>query len=186
MKKLWCLVTILFLFGCNGETTEMSRALSLREKLIQSECCSFDAKVTADFGDKIYTFDLSCSSDQNGNLNFSVISPESISGIGGVISKDGGKITFDEDRAIAFPLLAEGELTPISAPWVLYTTLRSGYLTSCGREGDAIRVTLNDSYEDEALQVDVWLNEADLPETAEIFWQGRRILTIQLANFQIV
>ena len=186
MKKLWCVITVLFLFGCSGETSEMSRALALREKLLQCESCAFDAEITADFGDKIYTFDLSCSGDKNNNLTFSVVSPESISGISGVISSSGGKITFDEDRAIAFPLLAEGELSPISAPWVLYKTLRSGYLTSCGKEGDAVRVTLNDSYEDEALQVDVWLNEKDYPETAEIFWQGRRILTLLIKDFQIL
>ena len=115
-----------------------------------------------------------------------MVRPESISGISGVLSADGGKITFDEDRALAFPMLAEGELTPISASWILYETLRSGYITSCGTDADGIRVTLNDTYEDEALQVDVWLNGEDLPEKAEIFWEGRLVLSMMIMNFQIL
>ena len=109
-----------------------------------------------------------------------------ISGIRGVLSGKGGKITFDEDRAVAFPMLAEGRVTPISAPWLVYNTLRSGYIAACGMEGELLRLTLNDSYEEEALQVDVWLDDLDRPETAEILWRGRRILTVHVTNFQIL
>ena len=186
MRKLLCFMIVLFLWGCSAETSQMQKALTLREQLLKSEGCSYNAEISADFGDKVYSFTLSCSGKKDGNVIFSVVSPESISGISGVLSADGGKITFDEDRALAFPMLAEGELTPISAGWILYETLRSGYITSCGTDADGIRVTLNDTYEDEALQVDVWLNGEDLPEKAEIFWEGRLVLSMKITNFQIL
>ena len=177
---------MVFLLGCSEGTSEMDRGMALRQRLLNCNSCSFTAQITADFGDKIYTFTLDCQGKADGSLAFTVQKPETISGIRGVLSASGGKITFDEDRAVAFPLLAEGEVTPISAPWLLYNTLRSGYLSACGKEGEQLRLTLNDSYEEEALQVDVWLDGEDRPEAAEILWEGRRILTILVADFRIV
>ena len=186
MKKLWVLTALLFLAGCSGETSQLDRAMSLREKLLHCAGCNFTAEVTADFGDKTYSFTLECQGQTDGSLNFSVVKPDTISGISGVLSAGGGKITFEEDRAVAFPMLAEGEVTPVSAPWLVYNTLRSGYIAACGMEGELLRLTLNDSYEEEALQVDVWLDDLNRPETAEILWRGRRILTVHVTNFQIL
>lgn len=186
MKKLWVLLTVLFLVGCNGADSEMSRGMALRERLLHCTSCNFDAEITADFGDKTYTFNLQCQGKSDGSMTFSVQKPDTISGISGTLSAGGGKITFDEDRTVAFPMLAEGEVTPVSAPWLLYNTLRSGYLAACGMEGESLRLTINDSYEEEALQLDVWLDAEDRPKSAEIFWEGRRILSIRVSNFQIL
>ena len=186
MKKLWILGAIFLLFGCSGENFEMSRGIALREKLLSCTTCSFEAEITADFGDTTYSFIMECQGNADGSLTFTVQKPDTISGISGVLSGKGGKITFDEDRCVAFPMLAEGEITPVSGPWVLYTALRSGYILACGMEGDLLRMTLNDTYEEEALQLDVWLDSEDRPTIAEILWNGRRVLTIRVTAFQIL
>lgn len=186
MRRLWILVAMVLLLGCSEGTSEMDRGMALRQQLLSCNGCSFTAQIDADFGDKTYTFTLDCQGKADGSLAFSVVMPETISGIRGILSAAGGKITFEEDRAVAFPMLAEGEVTPVSAPWLLYNTLRSGYLAACGKEGEQLRLTLNDSYEEEALQVDVWLDGEDRPEAAEILWEGRRILSIRVADFRIL
>lgn len=186
MRKLWILVAVIFLMGCKADTSEMSKALAFRQKLLTGNGCNFTAEIAADFGDKTYSFTMECTGEADGSLAFSVQKPDTISGIRGVLSGKGGKITFDEDRAVAFPMLAEGRVTPISAPWILYNTLRSGYILACGTEGQQLRLTINDSYEEESLQVDVWLNEEGRPNAAEIYWQGRRVLSMCVINFQIL
>lgn len=186
MKRIWLVVVVMLLCGCSGESGEMQRCLKFRENLLASRGCSFTAEITADFGDKTYAFALDCHGNEDGSLSFCVDQPDSISGIRGTLSAVGGKITFDEDRAIAFPMLAEGEVSPVSAPWLLYNTLRSGYISACGMEGERLRITLNDSYEEESLQVDVWLDSNNRPEFAEILWQGRRVLSISVSNYQIL
>ena len=87
---------------------------------------------------------------------------------------------------MAFPLLAEGQVSPVSAPWLLMKTLRSGYLTSCGTEDGTLRLSIDDSYEDDALHLDIWLNEEELPKHGEILWQGRRILSVAVENFRFL
>ena len=74
----------------------------------------------------------------------------------------------------------------MSSPWIFYTTLRSGYLTSAGMEENLLRLTIDDSYEEDALTVDIWLDEQDTPIRSEILYDGRRILTLKIENFTIV
>ena len=160
----------------------MDRAMAFRAKLLAAAGCSFDAVITADYGDVTYTFTMKCSTDQQGNLRFSVAEPQTISGISGIVSATGGKLTFD-DKVLTFGLMADGLVSPVSAPWLLMKTLRSGYLSSCGREGGNLRLSIDDSYEEDAMHLDIWLGEGDLPARGEILWQGRRVLSIEVENF---
>ena len=68
---------------------------------------------------------------------------------------------------------------------MLVSALRGGYLTSAGMEGELLRVSVNDSYEDDALNLDVWLDSSDIPQRADICYAGKRILSLKLENVQI-
>ena len=182
MKRiLSLLLTVLLLSGCKGADDEMDRAMALRAKMLSSGV-GFEAVITADYGDKLHSFSVSCQTDAQGNLSFTVLQPEIIAGISGKITAAGGKLTFDA-AALACPLLADGQLTPVAAPWILIKTLRSGYLTSCGADGQYLRLAIDDSYEDDALHLDIWLGDGDLPVRGEVLWRGRRILSLEIKNF---
>ena len=185
MKKLAALMlTLLMLTGCSKTRDMLDRAMTLRASLLACESCTFDAAITADYGDEIHTFEMQCDGDNDGNLEFRVTKPETIAGITGVISAGEGKLAFD-DTAVAFPLLAEGQITPVSAPWILMKTLMGGYLTACNEEDGLIHLMINDSYADDALELEIWLDRESHPIQAEIGYEGRRILTMEIENFQI-
>ena len=184
MKILAVVISLLLLSGCNGKNAELQRAMELRTRLLGA-CCTFDAEITADYGSSIQTFRVYCEGNAQGNLGFSVTAPESIQGITGRIESGEGKLTF-QDTALAFPLLAEEQLSPVSSPWIFWNTLRGGYLTAAGMEDDLLRLTIDESYEEDALTVDIWLDAQDKPIRAEILYDGRRILTLTIVNFQIV
>ena len=184
MRILAVILALFLLAGCEGSDAELDRAMALRAKLLASSV-SFDAEITADYGSEVHTFSVYCEGDSQGNLGFRVTAPETIADITGRIDGGEGKLTF-RDTVLAFPLLAEDQLSPVSGPWIFYKTLRTGYLTSAGMEEDLLRLTIDDSYEDDALTVDIWLNESDAPIRAEILYDGRRILTLTIDNFQIM
>lgn len=175
------LCVMLFFSGC-GNRSELDRAMALRAKLLASQGYRFDTTVTADYGDKVYTFSMACQADNRGNMTFTVTEPESIASITGTISEQGGKLTFD-DMALAFELLADGQVTPVSAPWILVHTLHDGYLTSCASDEDGLILSIDESYEDDALNVTIWLGEGDLPTAAEVLFKGKRILSLTVKNF---
>ena len=185
MKKLASLVlALIVLSGCTGKRDELDRAMALRAELLGCESCGFDVTVTADYGDSVLTFGMNCQGDNREKLTFQVTQPESIAGITGVISAGEGALTFD-GMLLEFPLLADGQVTPVSAPWILLKTLLGGYLTACTREEDLLHLTVNDSYADDALEMEIWLDAENRPVQGEILFDGRRIVAMTVENFQI-
>ena len=173
------------LCGCGVQHKELERAMALRAKVLTAAGCSFDTEITANYADRVYTFLMHCVCDGKGKLDFTVLEPESISGITGSVSDDGGKLTFD-DQALAFELLADGQVSPVSAGWLLMKALRGGYIRSCGVKGDKLSLQIDDSYADDALHLEILLGENDLPEFAEILYKDRRFLSFHIRNFQIL
>ena len=185
MKKIVPILLILCLFsGCSDGEKELNRAMALRADLLGCMECSFDATVTADYGDELYTFGMACTGTHTGDLSFTVTAPETIAGITGKFEGEKGLLTFD-DFALEFPRLTDDQITPVSGPWILLNTLQGGYLTSCGMDEEYLRVTINDSYEDDALTLDIWLDAENRPVRAEILYENRRIVTMDIENFSI-
>lgn len=182
MKRLiFVLCVAVLLSGCCSVDV-MDDALRLRTGLQNSQMCSFEATIIADYGDSAYRFVLDCVANQAGDMTFTVKEPESISGITGKLSRDGGNLTFD-DVALYFPMLAEGLITPVAGPWTFLSALSSGYIQSTGSDGAYTRVMIQDSYQDNALSVDVWLSQDIVPVQADVIWEDRRIVSMQIRNF---
>ncbi len=186
MKKLAAVCCFLILLtGCSQEPKELKRGMTLRTCLLQAESCTFSVEITADYGDRLQSFAMDCQVDPKGDLSFSVTAPESITGITGKIDDTGGKLTFEE-TALYFGLLADEQLSPVAAPWVLMKALRSGYLRAAGMEGECLRLTIDDSYQDDAMTLDIWLNSQDLPQSAEVLYDGKRILSMIVKDVVIL
>lgn len=183
MKRLVSIfVLMVLLTGCGSAKQGLDGALTFRKQLLAAENCQFDAVVTADYSDRVYTFGLTCQTDADGKVTFTVTSPETIQGITGYLDGNGGALTFD-DQILAFPKMADGQITPVSAPWILMKTLRGGFLSACEDIKDGYRLTINDSYEENAMQLIIETNRDYYPTGAEVYWKGQRILTVQVSNF---
>ena len=179
---IWLLGLMVLITGCSQENRELASAMKFRQELLSAQGCSFQADVTADYGDGQLGFSMDCRGDSSGNLDFEITAPASIAGIKGSISDQGGSISFD-DQALYFPLLTDDQLTPASFPWIFLKTLRSGCITSVCREEALLHVTVDDSYEEDALTLDIWLQEEKIPVRGDILYDGKRILTIAVENF---
>lgn len=186
MKRVlgFLLILIVLLTGCHGEN-DVDRALSLRQKLLTGNGCSFDATVTADYQDKLFTFTMQCVAQKDGTLEFTVTQPETISGISGQISGEEGQLHFD-DQVLVFDLMADGFVSPVSTPWLLLQTLRGGYIAAGGKDGDLYLFEIDDSYEQNPLRLDIWLNQENIPVAADIIWSGKRVVSLTVDNFRLL
>ena len=184
MKRALCLLVVVFLLSACGKNAALDRAMQLRSALLQGNGCSFDAEITADYGDKTYSFVMRCQTDTAGALVFSVIAPESISGVTGTVDEIGGKLKFDE-KALAFPNLIEGLITPVAAPWLLMHSMTGGYMKACRETEDGIHLIIDDSYRENTVQVELYCDKDNNPIRGEILWEGRRIVALDVTNFVI-
>ena len=183
MKILAAMILIVsILTGCDAADTSVERAAELRKQLLEADACSFQATITADYGDALYTFQMECSSSQAGDLQFTVTDPEVISGISGTISAEEAALVFD-DTIVAFPVLADGQITPVIAPWIFLNTLQSGYLKACSDTESGFCIYLDDSFEEDPLQLLITTDASMEPKFAEIYWHEQRIMSLDIRNF---
>lgn len=186
MKRgVLCFALCVFLWGCESADSQLQRPMVLRQQMLMANACTFDATITADYGDAIHIFGVNCATNGEGDLIFEVTDPETVAGISGHIKGNDAALTFD-DHVLAFPTLADGQVTPVTAPWLLVKTLRSGYISGCGQDGELLRVSIDDSYEENPISLDIWLDQNDKPIRGEIFYKGKRILTLEVKDFTIV
>lgn len=185
MKILSLLLTCLFFMsGCSSHNNAMDQALSIRSRLNKSGC-EFYTQIIADYGDYTHAFEMQCSVDEAGKLVFTVIKPETISGISGFFDAGVGKLTFD-DKLLAFSPLSEGLLTPVAAPWVFLCALKGGYISCAGEYDDGYRIQIDDTYEDCTLMLDIITDMDARPVSAEIYWDGSRIVSMRIDNFKMM
>ena len=186
MRRFLVFVVCIFLLtGCSKKSSELSSVISLREQLLSGNGCHFVTTITADYGTQLYTFQMDCTADSSGEISFRVINPESICDVTGKISANEGKLTFN-DKALLFDILADGQLTPVSAPMLLIKSLRSGYIKACGHADNGLYVQIDDSYANDAIHLDIWTNSENMPVRAEFLWKGKRILSMTVENFTIL
>lgn len=184
-KCIALIICAVLLSGCNRNDSDINGAMELRQRMIHAESMQFSCNITADYFDCIYTFSLKCLYETNGKLSFTVVEPESIAGITGYFDQEGGNLTFD-NQVLAFPMLADGELSPVSAPWLFVKTMCYGYIRGSGVSEDKIQFIIDDSYEADSIQAYIWTDLDYQPVSCEFQWQGRRILSTEIENFSLV
>ena len=186
MKRALALLLVLMvlLVGC-GRSNDVDRAMELRQKLLAMNGCSFDVTVTADYQDNLFVFAMQCSADKDGVVSFTVTEPQTIAGVRGQISGENGQLHFD-DQVLLFDLLTDDLVTPVSAPWLLIRTLRGGYIGAGGKDGELFRFEIDDSYEEDPLRLDIWLDQNNVPVAADILCDGRRVVSLTVENFRFV
>lgn len=188
MKRVGALLLLLLLpglLGCTGGSDDpLERAMDFRARLLGAEGCSFLGQVTADYGQEVHSFTLSCDVSSQGVVSFTVTAPQSISGITGSITGTEGRLQFS-DTVLPFSPLAEGELSPVAAPWVIWQSWYTGYISICGQETGAVRMTVESVFREKPLVVETWLgDEFGLPLSAEICYNGHKLLSMTLSDFQ--
>ena len=169
------------LTGCSDHERNLNRVMELRDTILNSQQCNFTADITADYGKTTYTFKMDCQTDSTGDMDFKVTYPDSIEGITGQVVNDKAGITFDE-HILAFESLADGQITPVTAPWLMMKALRSGYIRSCTDDEQCL-VIIDDSYETNAIAIRILMDVSFKPKAAEIIWNDQRIMLLEISNF---
>lgn len=184
--KLTVIVLILCtLSGCSSQGQNLDRISQLRTQLIEAKQCTFAATVSAYYTEEIYQFQVNCSVDDTGTLSFTVTAPETIMGINGNISGDGAALAFDNE-VLAFPIMADERISPVSAPWVFYNTLRCGYLSGYTESSEGNLLSMDDSFEENPLHLEIQTDENYVPLNVQIYYQQKMVLALEIHDFSLV
>ena len=179
MKRLClCLLCLaLLLSGC-GRDREAERREEYAEELGAQRNLRFTADVRAEYPDKTVSYRLSYAEDDEG-CTIGVLEPEEIGGVSVHLGADGAQMRFEEISLDTGPLDRYG-LSPLSALPALTRALREGHLESHWTEGE---LTVWELVADDHLTVQVWLNEALVPQHAELISEGRVNVFLELSDW---
>lgn len=179
MKKLClCLLCLALLLGGCGRNRAAEQRESFAEALNARRDLRFTADLRAEYPDRTVSFRLACEEDGEG-CTVRVLEPEEIGGVSVHLGPDGAQLRFEEIRLDAGPLDRYG-LSPLSALPALTRALRTGHLESVWKEGD---LTVWELIPDDALRVQVWLDDALVPQRAELISEGRVSVFLEISDW---
>ena len=198
LALLLCAFPIL-LSACSAKSPAQL-PLTFRTALLQSGGCSFtaaitvsssistssgSAAITADYGETAASFTLDCAFSPETGASVTVTEPESIAGIQAQV-KDTAASVSDDGMQLGLGSLANGNLAPLAAPYVLGQCWAGEYIDSTGTEDGLLRTTYRMGYEEKELVVDTWFSQEPLtPVRAEISFEGRMVLRTDISAFSV-
>ena len=159
--------------------------LTFRTALLQSGGCSFTAAITADYGESAASFTLDCVFSPETGASVTVTEPESIAGIQAQVKDTAASVSYD-GMQLGLGSLANGNLAPLAAPYVLGQCWAGEYIDSTGTEDGLLRTTYRMGYEEKELVVDTWFSQEPLtPVRAELSFEGRMVLRADISAFSM-
>ena len=172
---------LLLLCSCSGQSPE-DRGKRIQEEYAGLDSITVTAKVTADYGDKVYDFRLKYTgSEEEGRVE--ILSPEAVKGLAVKIASGGRQLVFDGAELSLGSLTPEG-LSPVDCLPVMIGQWKDGYISGSVSERlygkDTAAVTF-DMAENEYLIT--WFEDGTwLPVRAEMFFDGDMVLSCEFEN----
>lgn len=150
--------------------------------------CAAQAVVTADYGQRVYRYELSAAVNGEEAL-LTLTAPETVAGLTARIEEDEGWLEYD-GAILETGELAPGGLTPMGAIPALLETARSGYLDTCVLEElgevQALRVVSRDPEEKQGsgTETTLWFDAATHALVrGEISQDGVCVLQCEFSQF---
>ncbi len=172
------------LCACNGQRDfdPAQQALAFRQDVMQN-VCSFEAELSADFGDTVCQFALSCVHTPGSGTEMIITAPETLAGLTASASEEGAKLVFEGTEA-AFGTLAGLGLSPMTAPELLAQGWENGYIQYTGLEDGLLHVTYLCGYDEDEYRADTWFQDG-APVRAELSCDGQMAVQIDVTDFNL-
>lgn len=190
MKKrlLFLPMMLLLLTGCGGgqegKTGAEALAVAIRGEYMAMTGYSLQAQLNADYGQRVYDFTLSVTSDGE-ETTVVIREPEMLAGVAARMDGDEGILEY-EDLSLETGFLDGESLSPVSALPTLVEAARTQYIDRCTLADGVLEVHCADPEEDAGTGREVTLYfdaQTHALTGGEISQDGRRVITCEITEF---
>lgn len=194
------MMTLLLLSACQGgsgeagtgqELTAEEAARQIRTEYLAAGSCRGRAQVTADYGLRVYEFELEFTWRQEGETVLTIAAPEEIAGLTARIAQGEARLEFDGASLGTGDLTGEG-LTPMELIPALMDDTLQGYMAQCAferlGEREALRVVFRDPEARAgtgAEHVQWFDRESHALLRCELSWDGELVLSGDFSEFTL-
>ena len=177
--------------GTGGETGPQEEALTIRGEYLAATGCRTRMDVTADYGQRVYTYTVDVVVDGEETL-LTVAAPDEVAGITARLTGTNSWLEYDGAVLETGPLDEDG-LTALGAVPALLESARSGFMDSCVPEPlgerDALRVLCRDPSvpSGQGRETILWFdrNTHELVQ-GEILVDGYRVILCEIEVFSLL
>lgn len=190
-----CVLMIsLLLSACRtagGASGPQEQALIIRGEYLKSVGCTAKLDVTADYGQRVYTYtvDVSLAGDET---VLTVAAPQELAGITARVKGTDSQLEYD-GAVLETGALDDDGLTPLSAVPALLESARSGFIDNCTVETLGERHTLRVLCRDPELpaghgrETTLWFDaQSHALARGEIAVDGFRVILCEFAQFSLL
>lgn len=159
------LLMSLLLCGCVGNTSDNELTLQLRSDFLSREGCAGTAAITADYGQRVYDYNLEFSETGADGLTMVITAPEEVAGITAKVDEGQTFLSFDGVQLETGPLNDQG-LSPMDALPTLFAAMETGYIAETGTEffgeTEVLRICCRDPKKEpgRGLETLLWFDKA--------------------------
>lgn len=159
------LLLLAALCGCVGEQSDNDLALELRGDFLSREGCSGTMDLTADYGQRVYTYTVEFSGTKQDGTTMVLTAPEEVAGITAKIVQGQTSLEYDGVQVETGPLNSDG-LSPMDALPAFLAAMESGYMAETGSEmlgeTEVLRICCRDPELDpgQGLETVLWFDKA--------------------------
>ena len=178
------LMISLLLSGCGESGRGLQRRVEeQRERFASAEEITFTADIRADLGKEVFDCTLLCTAGPDA-ASVEVMAPESVAGIRAQTGTDGLTLEYD-GVSLAIGAIGTEGLSPLSAPPLLVSALRTGVPEHCWTERDGDRALIAaETYVTDAAALTVWYDAEELtPVHCEFSRDGTVVLDCGIREF---
>ena len=130
------MISLCLLSACgsgDGGSRADELALEIRGEYLSMTGCTADLELTADYGQRVYTYGMTLSYQQGGDTTVTVTAPEEVAGVTARISGENTYLEYDGVSLETGPLDETG-LSPVGAVPLMLRCVREGFIAESGME----------------------------------------------------
>jgi len=162
---------------------------AIRLTYADAASCTIQAVLTADYGDRVTTFQVLYTYRRDGDDTVEILGPPEVAGLRAVLGKDGSSLQYEGVSLETGSLPGLG-IAPVEALSGVLAALRDGHQTAWGREKfratPSVTLDFLTKSGDTEITRRFWMEEkTGLLLYAEVSANGRRVLSIEVETFFI-
>jgi len=184
------MMILLVLAGCGRLPVSPAeqQALQARGKYLEMTIWSARAQITADYGQRVYTFSVTASGDAEQTL-LVLTAPETVAGMATRMGAEGTVLEYDGVQ-MNTGALPDGKTVPMQAIPKLLQAMRSGYIRSCQmQDGSVLFIRCGDPEQGPGSgeEISLWVDAQDFSLLrGEIFMDGYCAIRCEMAEFAMM